>query len=61
MKTTTPEVLNAAMELLADYIKLIELNQLPTIYYENNPVIKIKQNIKHLKLMRIFEEYRLKQ
>jgi hypothetical protein len=61
VKTTTPEVLNAAMELLADYIKLIELNQLPTIYYENNPVIKIKQNIKHLKLMRIFEEYRLKQ
>ena len=61
MKTTTPEVLNAAMELLTDYIELIELNQLPTIYYENNPVIKIKQNIKHLKLMRIFEEYRLKQ
>ena len=59
--TTTPEILNAAMELLTDYIELIELKQLPTIYYENNPVIKIKQNIKHLKLMKISEDYRLKQ
>ena len=59
--TKTPEVLNAAMELLADYIKLIEKYQYSSLHYENNPIIKIKQNIKHLKLMRIFEEYRLKQ
>ena len=59
--TTTPEILKTSIELLTDYIKSIEKYQHSSLHYENNPVIDIKKNIRHLNLMRIAEEYRLKQ
>ena len=59
--TTTPEILKTSIELLTDYIKSIEKYQHSSLNYENNPVIDIKKNIRHLNLMRIAEEYRLKQ
>ena len=58
--TTTSEILNQAIKLLTDYYQSIEKYQHSSLHYENNPIIKIKQNIKHLKLMKISEEYRLK-
>ena len=59
--TTTPEILNQAIKLLTNYIKSIEKYQHSSLHYENNPVIDIKKNIRHLNLMKISEEYRLKQ
>ena len=62
MKTTTPEVLNAAIDYLNRLIAIMEKHHLDYASYGiDHLTLPIKQNIKHLKLMRISEEYRLKQ
>jgi hypothetical protein len=53
--TTTPEILKTSIELLEDYYIRIEKYH----YYKLHS--DIKKNIKHLKLMKISEDYRLKQ
>ena len=58
--TTTPEILNQAIKLLTDYYQSIEKYQHSSLHYKDNPVINIKKNIRHLNLMKISEEYRLK-
>jgi len=67
--TKTPEVLETSMELLTDYLNWIDETKKTNILNNNQDLNKwldiltnnVKQNIKHLKLMRISEEYRLKQ
>ena len=57
---TTPEILAQAMELLHCYHRMIESNEDNKGNVWSSPVEDIKKNIKHLKLMKIAEEYRLR-
>ena len=67
--TTTPEILKTSIELLTDYKNWINETKKTNILNNNQDLNKwldiltddVKKNIRHLNLMRIAEEYRLKQ
>lgn len=65
--TTTPEILKTSIDLLTDYYKSVEKLHYPkgiqqsSLHTDNGLIFIIKKNIRHLNLMRIAEEYRLKQ
>lgn len=66
--TTTPEILKTSIDLLTDYKNWIDETKKTNILNNNQDLNKwldiltddVKKNIRHLNLMRIAEEYRLK-
>ena len=66
--TTTPEILKTSIDLLTDYKNWIDETKKTNILNNNQDLNKwldiltddVKKNIRHLNLMRIAEDYRLK-